>query len=220
MTLFCIDTSAEPGVIGVVRANSLIAEREIAVRDRFAEEVSTLFSEHRLSVREIEAIAIGIGPGSFTGLRVGLSFAKGVALALTVPILPVNSLKIIAANAVKLDKHSAVAVISPARRDHVHFQSFNLPALNSQSGAKVVHFDHLKDLLPPAALLLGPGVAKLPGTVRHGLSLYLPQDVSLHLPRAICIAELATQEWKGKSPPEIDRLSPEYGLEFTPGGQK
>ena len=58
--------------------------------------VEKLLKKNKVQVKLIDAIAVSIGPGSFTGLRVGLSFAKGVAYAIKCPIIPVPTILSIA----------------------------------------------------------------------------------------------------------------------------
>lgn len=58
--------------------------------------VQTMFAEHQIKIKDLTAIAVVSGPGSFTGIRIGLSFVKGVSLALQIPILSFSSLQIMA----------------------------------------------------------------------------------------------------------------------------
>ncbi len=85
----------------MIRDGKVIGERSETTRRRHNERlpglVSGVLAECGVEPVRIEAIAVSIGPGSFTGLRVGLSFAKGMALGLGVPIVPVGSLEALAA---------------------------------------------------------------------------------------------------------------------------
>ena len=55
--------------------------------------VNKLFKDANIEISNLDAIALSIGPGSYTGLRIGLSFAKGMAFSLTKPIIPINTIE-------------------------------------------------------------------------------------------------------------------------------
>src|SRR5258705_11297478 len=59
-------------------------------------EIAELLRKNGHQIKDLDAIAVSVGPGSYTGLRVGLSAAKGFCYALNIPLITVNSLKIIA----------------------------------------------------------------------------------------------------------------------------
>ena len=211
-TLLCFESSAEPTVIGIVREEALLAERVFANRDEFADTVAQLFRDMKLQPPDIEGIVIGIGPGSFTGLRVSLAFAKGMARGLSIPIYPVSSLRVIAANA--RQETSRIGVISHARRGQVHFALCHGASLVFLDGPRVIPHDELLSLKEEMALLIGPGVRHLNETLREQLAALIPPDEELHLPHVLQLAELARQEWKDKTAPDAGSLVPEYGLEF------
>jgi tRNA threonylcarbamoyl adenosine modification protein YeaZ len=90
-----IDTATRRSVVAVARGGELSArsERETAHRHGAAllEQIDDVLARARADRREIEAIAIGVGPGSFTGLRVGMATAKTLAYLLDVPIVGLSS---------------------------------------------------------------------------------------------------------------------------------
>ncbi|MCX6601912.1 MAG: tRNA (adenosine(37)-N6)-threonylcarbamoyltransferase complex dimerization subunit type 1 TsaB [bacterium] len=210
--ILCLESSADPSVIGLVDGEDLLAERVFSERDRFADEVENILREAKVSPRRLSQIAVGIGPGSFTGLRVSLAFAKGMARALAIPIWPVSSLKVIAANLAACGQ--SVAVISPARRGQVHYALFDCLLLEMIEGPVVIGHAALLERLPPDAVLLGPGVTKLEENARAALSDRIPADANAHRPHARHLARLARETWQDLPPPDIGALVPEYGLDF------
>jgi len=89
----------------------------------------------------IDAIAISIGPGSFTGLRIGLGFAKGLAYALNIPLVPVPTLEVIANDPIiKFDDYF---VYLYSHRDIVYFQKFiNRKPVNDPRASPWKELDH------------------------------------------------------------------------------
>ncbi len=77
----------EQGLIGEVRVDIRVAHAE-----RLMPSIQWLLESSRVSVKDIDAFAVSIGPGSFTGLRIGLSTAKGLSYAAGKPLVPVRTL--------------------------------------------------------------------------------------------------------------------------------
>jgi tRNA threonylcarbamoyladenosine biosynthesis protein TsaB len=94
MKVLALETATTAGSIAIVDDNEgLISEVKINIKvahaERLMNSVDWLFKSSKISINEIDAFAISIGPGSFTGLRIGLSTAKGLSYATNKPIVPV-----------------------------------------------------------------------------------------------------------------------------------
>jgi tRNA threonylcarbamoyladenosine biosynthesis protein TsaB len=212
MTVLCLESSAEPTVIGLMRDNVLLAECLFKNRDEFADAVAAMLRDVKTAPRALQGIAIGIGPGSFTGLRVSLAFAKGIARGLSIPIWPVYSLRVIAAN-VQHDVER-IGVITHARRGQVHFAVCHGASLEFLDGPRVIPHEELLAVKDEMSVLIGPGVRHLGDDLRGQLADWIPSEEEIHRPFAMRLAELAHREWKDKVPPVASDLEPEYGLEF------
>ena len=103
MTLLGIETATTVCAAAVMRDGVLLAEELVDERNVHAEKlltmVDTAFQLSGSTLEQMDGIAVSIGPGSFTGLRIGLSVAKGLAFASGKPILPVPTLLGMAAKA-------------------------------------------------------------------------------------------------------------------------
>jgi tRNA threonylcarbamoyladenosine biosynthesis protein TsaB len=88
--------------------------------------VEGLFHETNQLPTDLEAVAISIGPGSYTGLRVGLSFAKGLCTVLNCPLIPIDTLQSLARSAMESDATSADIYIPAldARRNDAYMAVF------------------------------------------------------------------------------------------------
>ena len=79
--------------------------------------ISDLINQVNLTFKDLDSIAVAVGPGSYTGLRIGLSAAKGLCYGLDIPLISISSLKILA-NSVKFDGYTVATM--DARRDEVY----------------------------------------------------------------------------------------------------
>lgn len=95
-TILSIETSTNICSVGLFKNNKLLNLKENFKRKHsslLASFVNDIFEEVDFSINKIDAIALSIGPGSYTGLRIGLSFAKGIAFSLQKPIIPIDTIE-------------------------------------------------------------------------------------------------------------------------------
>jgi tRNA threonylcarbamoyladenosine biosynthesis protein TsaB len=122
MRVLALETSTLAGGVALVDGERLVAEYLLDVSithsERLMGAVDRVLADARWTPRDLQGIAVSIGPGSFTGLRVGVSAAKGLALALGVPIAAVPTLDAMAA-AVPWAALPVCPILT-ARRDEVY----------------------------------------------------------------------------------------------------
>ena len=130
--------------------------------------IEQALAEAGWSLRQLQRIAVGIGPGSFTGLRVGIAFAQGLSEALQLPLVGVSSLEAMAAAVSDQERRLRVPLID-ARRGEFFLAAYapdGSELLPAQIAKDVGAVEQLVGALPAAALLLGaawdPLTAKLP----------------------------------------------------------
>jgi tRNA threonylcarbamoyladenosine biosynthesis protein TsaB len=128
--ILCIETTTKTCAIGVAVDGCISALREdhssayshAEQLHRFIEEV---VSETQITYNEFDAIAVSKGPGSYTGLRIGVSAAKGMAFAKNIPIIAVDPLKALAAQvAHEADAGTLLIAMIDARRMEVFCAGF------------------------------------------------------------------------------------------------
>ena len=128
MKILAIDTSASfcSACIYCAETSQTLAEMCSDIGRGHAEvlmaHVEDCFKQANMTMQDIEQIAVTLGPGSFTGVRVGLAAAKGMALGLGVPIIGVSTLQAAIFEARRGDPETRVAAILDARRDQAFFQ--------------------------------------------------------------------------------------------------
>jgi tRNA threonylcarbamoyladenosine biosynthesis protein TsaB len=163
MTGLCIDTSGKMLTMALWDESGVLGARsEEAARrhsDLMAEFMNSLLGQRGLSVTDIGAIAVTNGPGSFTGLRVGVSFAKGLAMGLGAKLVALNTLEVLA-----LSSELAEGMVSPmldAKKKQVY------AALYQMSGGGVTQIKEPEAVdperwlsgLPKGTIVLGSGAA-------------------------------------------------------------
>jgi tRNA threonylcarbamoyladenosine biosynthesis protein TsaB len=118
-----LDTCLNACSVAVLEGDRVLAgAREVMARghqERLAPMTQAVMAEAGLAFGRIERVAATVGPGSFTGLRVGVAFAKGLAAALAVPAVGIGTLEALAAEA----EGRAFAAID-ARRGQIYAQAF------------------------------------------------------------------------------------------------
>lgn len=140
--ILCIETGTDICSVGIVNNGELISLRESdSGRDhakKVAVFVDELLAENNIDPQQIDAVAVGEGPGSYTGLRIGVSFAKGLCYGLGKPLIAVSSLASLAAVAIEDYKAGIIDIenwdsarlcpMIDARRMEVYTQVFDSKA--------------------------------------------------------------------------------------------
>jgi tRNA threonylcarbamoyladenosine biosynthesis protein TsaB len=139
--LLALDTASETCGVALVHDGSVI-ERAEAVGQRHSERllpmIEALLAEAGVSLRQLDAVAFGAGPGSFTGLRISCGVAQGIAYAIDRPVVPVGNLQALAFNAARrVPAAQRVAAAIDARMGECYWAVY---AADSSSA----------ELLPPA----------------------------------------------------------------------
>lgn len=218
--LLHIDTSAD-------RASLCLSEEEEVLDLVFNEArndhatwlhpaIDRMIKKHGRPLSALEAVSVSIGPGSYTGLRIGLSAAKGICYALNIPLLTISTLKMIAAASVK-EASGLVCPLIDARRMEVYAAVYDKQLTEIISPRALIldteGFSSLLNSLPEiqqsAILFCGNGSPKIPGDFlnhRHKISNVQP-DAS-HL------AALAIDHFKKKEFADTVYSEPAYIKEF------
>src|SRR5262245_15471241 len=132
MRVLAIDTALEACSAAVLDTDrrAIIATETLAMTRGHAEAVMPLIARvmdrAKVEFRELDRIAVTTGPGSFTGLRVGISAARGIALAAGKPAIGLTTLAGFAAPHIAVDDVRPVVAAIDARHGHVYLQSFGL----------------------------------------------------------------------------------------------
>jgi tRNA threonylcarbamoyladenosine biosynthesis protein TsaB len=188
-TVLAIDTAMAACSAAVWRGGLLAHRFEPMQRghaERLAPMVEEVMREAGLRFDEVDRIAVTIGPGTFTGLRIGLAMARGLALALDRPVIGVTTLETIAS--ARQGREHPIVVISDARRDECYFAAFT-PDLMPLHAPVVLPLAEIVRLLPARpAYALGAAADALISASRRDDLIRVRND----LPDAARLALLAS----------------------------
>lgn len=207
MTMLAIDTATDNASVAFYNANGVIAEQTWrAHREQTAQLVpvmQSLMRDVRLTPGELSAVACAVGPGSFNGLRVGLSTAKAVATALSIPLYGLSNLDSLAYQHAEVSTRLPVWAAVQVGRGRLAVASYRTttprggsPEWRRTSDYQNVSLTELADLITAPSYVVGelnPGMAQELEARIGDLVTIAPPAAALR--RAAYIAELA---WRRK----------------------
>jgi len=204
MLILGIDTSTKICTCSIFDSeNGVIAETSLSVKKNHSNIVmpiiDNLFKISDLNINDIDKIAVAIGPGSFTGVRIALGIAKGLAMALNKPLIAVNELDILEAIA-DGNENETIPLID-ARKERVYYKYQNT-YVDDYLINLISTFDKNKKYV-----FVGDGATNYENILKDNLgdnAIILPMYNAF--PRASVLCELALN----KEEANIYTLEPEY----------
>ena len=204
MLILGIDTSTKICTCSIFDSeNGVIAETSLSVKKNHSNIVmpiiDNLFKISDLTINDIDKIAVAIGPGSFTGVRIALGIAKGLAMALNKSLIAVNELDIL--EAIADGNENEVIPLIDARKERVYYKYQN-KYVDDYLINLISNFDKNKKYI-----FVGDGAINYKNILKDNLgenAIILPMYNSF--PRASILCELALN----KEEANIYTLEPEY----------
>jgi tRNA threonylcarbamoyladenosine biosynthesis protein TsaB len=218
MKILALDTATEACSAALLLGDTLLARYEEPKRghaELILPMVDALLTEAGLSLRELDCLAVGRGPGAFTGVRIAVSVAQGLAFGAQLPIVPISDLAALAQLAA--DRHGSRHVLAciDARIGEVYWGAFEVQPdglVRGVADEQVSAPAAVSVSLGPQWFGAGSGWAAYPqiatGLAQAGVTL-LGGDGTL-LPRAQEIARLATREFKAGQAVSPEQALPVY----------
>ena len=224
MLILAFDTSGFAGSLALLKGPVLLREVVLQTERRSAQTlapaIAELLNDQGVAPGQIKLVATTIGPGSFTGLRIGVTTAKTFAYAVGAGVLGISTLEAIAHGVppelLAGAAHEVHAVIDAQRSElfvgrfrvaELNAQSADLPPLTRSQPDQIVAADAWLANLSPQTVVTGTGLAKLEGR--------LPADVvaapnESREPRAAVVGRLAWRDYESGRRDDLWKLAPLY----------
>ena len=211
MKLLAIETSTEACSVALYDDGALALRHELAPRRHtqlvlpWAEQ---LLASAGLRKSQLDAIAVGRGPGAFTGVRLGIALAQGLALALDRPVLPVSTLAVLAMQG----QGGAILAAIDARMGEVYLGRFvrDADGLVAAAGEEMLCPPGQAPLPPAPVHGVGTGFAAEGGALVARLGETLSGCDAAALPRADDLARLAARAYERGEAIAPDAIEPAY----------
>ncbi len=226
--ILAIETATDICGVALVNNHAVLAHRFIAEKNVHSEKllpmIDEVLKEAAITLRNVNAVALSIGPGSFTGLRIGLSTAKGLAMAAELPLIPVPTLDALALEYHRNGSNSAAIICSliDAKRDEAFFSFYSIqngiPFRRSEYEIASAQAIAEKAKQFPSVIFVGDGVGKIKaaagenGAVQFVAAMQFRGDVVCS---AASVGLLAEEKFLELKTEEYSMLEPLYLREFV-----
>ncbi len=216
--ILSIETSTKICSVALHNQGVLLAESTLYVDKSHSEKlailIKNLLSYAEITTKDLTAIAIASGPGSYTGLRIGTSTAKGLCYALSIPLIAINTLEAMAQGvASTLTKEALLCPMLDARRMEVYSMLVdgNLKVI-SKTEAKIIDKHSFEEELKNNKIIFfGNGAAKCQPIIEGNSNAIFVNITSIS---AVHVGQLAWQKFKNKNAEDLAYFEPEYLKEF------
>ncbi len=213
MKILAIDTSTSRLCLGL-HIDGKFYEYNLQVGRRLSEllvpTIQRLTAALGVAVSEIDYLACGLGPGSFTGMRIGLATIKGLSVIRDTPVIGIPSLDILAKNAPLTDR--LILTVVDARRSLIYCSAYRYKqgGLKRQSGYLLVTLDELIKKFSAKAVILGDAVGLYGDAFLARFKNARLLDKDYWLPQAHNLMELALAKIKAKQFTSVLTIKPIY----------
>jgi tRNA threonylcarbamoyladenosine biosynthesis protein TsaB len=199
MMVLGIDTSTTSGSIGLIHDERVISEfllnLSVTHSERLLDGIDLVLKKAHYTLGDLDGFAISLGPGSFTGLRIGVSTVKGLAYAVQKPVVGVSTLDVLASQ-VSPTPYLICPVID-ARKGEVYSAFYRYGKFNRLkriSEYQATKPEVLFGMLKERTIFLGDGVKTFGDDLRNSLKCFaLFSPAALHIPHGSAVARLGVE---------------------------
>jgi tRNA threonylcarbamoyladenosine biosynthesis protein TsaB len=214
MKLLALDTSTEACSAAIYHDGQIFSEFELTPRAHtqlILPMIDSVLNKSELALKELDAIVVGRGPGAFTGIRIGVGVAQGLAMAMDKPIIPISTLAALAQQAFQQHQATHVLAALDARMNEVYWGQYII-----QNG--LAYLQGEEQVMAPQKVAI-PEDSQWFG-IGHGWSAYeelsqrfqnhLVQTDAKSLPAAEFMLPLAVAEWQSDRAVRPENAQPVY----------
>ncbi|MFQ5823137.1 MAG: tRNA (adenosine(37)-N6)-threonylcarbamoyltransferase complex dimerization subunit type 1 TsaB [bacterium] len=217
MKILAVETATNVCGVALSDDNHLIAEYRLNHKnvhnEKLVSAIQCLTKDAKWGLEELNGIAVSIGPGSFTGLRIGITVCKGLAYILEIPLVAVNTLDALAYQAHLWSGH--ICSVIKAREGEVYFALYKKsPEMFRRcSDYQIILTKELSDFIKERTLIVSIPYKGLSTLTNNKVEL-APPETSMIAP--FTIAQLGYIKFQKKELEDLESLEPFYLKEFAP----
>ena len=216
-----IETSTKNCSVSIAKNGALISLKEInnggySHAEMLHPLIKEALLESKLTINQIDAIAVGKGPGSYTGLRIGVSAAKGLCFANDIPLISINSLKILA-HTIPIDKGNIIPMIDARRMEvysAIYDESFTL--IRETKAEIIDKSSFIDELQNHTVYFLGDGTEKCQEIILHKNAVFIKDA----FPSAKEMVKLSYEKHKVNNTENLAYFEPFYLKNFIATQEK
>ena len=218
MLILALETSSQAGSVALLDCepvrDKVLSQRQLPTDQRSAAALAQLtaevLAEAGRRAEDVHLIAVTVGPGSFTGLRVGVTMAKTFAYAVGCECLGVDTLDVIAWQAAQHTQPSGeLHAVLDAQRKELYVARFHWdadgPARTGEN--QIIAAEDWLSSLPAGTTVTGPGIDRLVDRLPAGVTAAPPH---VRQPQAVTVARLAWREYQRGRRDDLWKLAPRY----------
>jgi tRNA threonylcarbamoyladenosine biosynthesis protein TsaB len=212
MLTLAIETSGRAGSVALVNADGLLAEQVLELGSRHAQSlvptIGRLLAGSGHAARDLALVAVSVGPGSFTGLRVGVVCAKTLAYAVGCPLAAVDTLRAIACNSPA--EVSDVDVVCDAQRGDLFVGRYSRTPTGlwqARGEIEIVRAEDWAARLHPDLIVSGPGLDKYASLAEGRVRLLAAE---FRVPVATWVARLGVAAHEAGESTDLALVEPRY----------
>ena len=208
--ILLIESSSDLCSAALCRADEILNDKTINEKNShskfLAPMVQELLQESALKVSDLDAVAVSAGPGSYTGLRIGSSLAKGLCYAQNIPLIAVSSLDAIYQSAKVSYERESICVLIDARRMDVYSKFYAPDGKASEAEFCTLSEEfHIKELENGKVAFVGSGSEKLKDILKHPNATFKTLYAE-----AKDLAVIALKKWDEQDFKDVAYFEPNY----------
>ena len=218
-----IETSTKNCSVALFNGSDLISEKSLLSEKYSHSETLTLFIEDVMknspyTLKDLDAISVSKGPGSYTGLRIGISTSKGLSYALSKPLISVSTLQSMAFSmSKKMPNFDLYCPMIDARRMEVFSAFYNIENQQVREvKADIINENSYNTFLDKKILFFGDGSEKCKGIIKLKNTSFI-DDI---YPSASDMSELSLEKFKNNDFEDVAYFEPFYLKDFVVGKKK
>ena len=217
MIILSVDSSSSTATCALVKEDKILGEINLNDKKEHSvilmDLIDSLLSRCNLTLDDVDGFAISEGPGSFTGLRIGMATIKGLAFRSNKPCLAISTLDTLAYNVINFN--GIICPIMDALRGNVYTNLYknNNGKLEAISEANCLSIEELVSILKEKnepIIFLGDGLVKHKDYLLENLNNLSFAPLNSNYPKASSLGELALQLFNSGETQELNKIAPVY----------